>query len=316
MTKLTARSHFYVNGINISGDVGSISAARGGPAMLDVSGLNQPGFERLAGRFDGNIDFNTWFNPDRAHAVFANVPATDADVMVPIHPATGAWTAFMRARQVNYDMALQNDLGAGFTVQALSARGFPLEWGKLLTNDMRTDTSATASGTGFDLGIPKGVAPVNITSTSVDDPTLITTDAPHGLIDGDSILIAGDNSTPSLNGGHTVTVVSDTTFTIPIEVTNAGSAGTVQRTSHRGWAAMLQLFAFSGTSVTVKLQDAANNQAGQMTDVANAAFSAHSSAPASERISDPGPIRRYVRVATTGTFNPATYAVAIRPFRG
>jgi len=74
-------------------------------------------------------------------------------------------------------------------------------------------------------------AAVTILATSEEDPTEITTDGAHGLVTGDHVIIADDTSTPSLNGEHVVTVTDTDTFTIPVEVTTAGDAGTVTRFS-------------------------------------------------------------------------------------
>lgn len=65
----------------------------------------------------------------------------------------------------------------------------------------------------------------NITSISVANPTLITTSSPHGLNNTSTIVITNSNSTPSVDGLHTVTVISPTTFTIPVHVTVAGTRG-------------------------------------------------------------------------------------------
>lgn len=68
----------------------------------------------------------------------------------------------------------------------------------------------------------------------------------------------------------------------------------------------LHLSAFTGTSVVVKIQDSADNSS--FTDLSGAAF-ASKSAAGFERIAVTGTIRRYLRVATTGTFTVATFAV-------
>ncbi len=65
-----------------------------------------------------------------------------------------------------------------------------------------------------------------ITSISMANPTEITTSTPNNLITGESITISGSNSTPSINGVHVVTVIDSTHFTIPVNVTGAGTAGT------------------------------------------------------------------------------------------
>ena len=73
-------------------------------------------------------------------------------------------------------------------------------------------------------------ATISITSSSVADPTLITTTAAHGLVTGQVVTIASHaGSTPVINGTHVVTVVSTTTFNIPVNVTVGGTGGTIQK---------------------------------------------------------------------------------------
>lgn len=72
-------------------------------------------------------------------------------------------------------------------------------------------------------------ATVAITSSSAADPTVITAGASHGLVTGDVITIAGHSgSTPSINGSWPVTVLTSTTFTIPVAVSVGGTGGTIQ----------------------------------------------------------------------------------------
>jgi hypothetical protein len=63
-----------------------------------------------------------------------------------------------------------------------------------------------------------------ITAIAAGDPAIITSVA-HGLSTGDSIVIAGSNSSPKIDGPQKVTVTSPDTFTIPVNVTGAGTAG-------------------------------------------------------------------------------------------
>ena len=68
-----------------------------------------------------------------------------------------------------------------------------------------------------------------ITSSSVANPTVIAATA-HGFTTGDSVLIAGHTgSTPTIDGTHTVTVLTTNTFTIPVNVTGGGTGGTATR---------------------------------------------------------------------------------------
>lgn len=81
-----------------------------------------------------------------------------------------------------------------------------------------------------------------------------------------------------------------------------------------GGQAYLQLMAFSGTDVTIKIQDSANNSA--FTDVTSLAFTAITTGTRQTQriaIGNTATIRRYVRVATvtTGGFSSATFAVVL-----
>jgi len=68
--------------------------------------------------------------------------------------------------------------------------------------------------------------PVAVTSSSAAAASLITTGAPHGLSTGDSVTISGHTgSTPAITGPYVITVVSPTTFTIPLTVSVAGTGG-------------------------------------------------------------------------------------------
>lgn len=74
-------------------------------------------------------------------------------------------------------------------------------------------------------------ASVTISSHTIANPTVITTATPHGLSDQQQITIAGSSSTPTIDGKQIATVISSTTFSIPINVTGgARNAGTFQNT--------------------------------------------------------------------------------------
>lgn len=79
----------------------------------------------------------------------------------------------------------------------------------------------STAGSSFNPTLPERQT---ITSNTLANPTVVTSTS-HGLSTGDSIEIYGSNSTPSLNGTHTVTVLTANTFTVPVNVTAAGTTG-------------------------------------------------------------------------------------------
>lgn len=78
-----------------------------------------------------------------------------------------------------------------------------------------------------------------------------------------------------------------------------------------GLQAYLHVSAFTGTDVTIKLQDSADNSS--FADIAGAAFAQITTAPQAQRIatSNAATVRRYVRAVTvtTGGFTSVTFAV-------
>lgn len=82
--------------------------------------------------------------------------------------------------------------------------------------------ATSTSGTSFSPPLPDKQI---ILSTSVANPTVVTTVLPHGLTTGEIIQIYDDDSVPNISGQRTVTVTSPTTFTVPVNVTIAGTTG-------------------------------------------------------------------------------------------
>lgn len=62
-------------------------------------------------------------------------------------------------------------------------------------------------------------------SNSGTNPTVITTNGNHGLTTGDIVYIFNTNSTPLIDGQHEVTVLSPTTFSVPVNVSSGGNSG-------------------------------------------------------------------------------------------
>jgi hypothetical protein len=80
-------------------------------------------------------------------------------------------------------------------------------------------------GSDFNMYTSTAGTPTVITGNTMANPTVVTTATPHGLQSGQTIVISGSNSTPSINGAQVVTVISSTTFSVPVNVTVAGTTG-------------------------------------------------------------------------------------------
>lgn len=80
-----------------------------------------------------------------------------------------------------------------------------------------------------------------------------------------------------------------------------------------GLQAYLHVFAFTGTNVTIKLQQSSDNGVGDAwADVTGGAFTVVTSAPQAQRLATARDqaVERYLRVVTTGTFTSVQFAVS------
>lgn len=108
---------------------------------------------------------------------------------------------------------------------------------------------------------------------------------------------------------HTAGFRTDTAAT-----NGAGVSSVDGLASAFGLQAYMHVFAFTGTSATVTLQESSDNGAGDaFANVTGGAFTAVTSGPGFQRIATAGnlAVERYLRVVTTGTFSNFIFAVNV-----
>jgi hypothetical protein len=172
------------------------------------------------------------------------------------------------------------------------------------------DWNTKTLGTPVDYTLDPGQTVIPITSSSVANPSVITTPVAHGLTTGQKILISGHaGSTPAINGQQTVTVTSSTTFTIPVNVTVGGTGGSfVLANTVNGGAGYQQVSAFSGfTGFIGKIRSSADD----VTYADLITFTNVTAAPAAERKTVTGTVDRYLCFD-----GDVTGAGSITPFAG
>jgi hypothetical protein len=150
----------YLQGLDLSGDVGAINTIRASRSVLDVTGIDKGGIERILAIGDGEISFNTFFNDgaaaNRAGATGSSflalsaLPTTDVIAMVLKGTTAGDAVFCLSAKQVNYDWTRGQDGSLVGTIQLLGAAGVPLEFGKLLV--AKTTHASATDQTGIDFG--------------------------------------------------------------------------------------------------------------------------------------------------------------------
>lgn len=142
----------YLQGVDMSGDVGAISSMRSSMAVLDVTDITKSAYERIPGLRDGEITFNVFFNNanNETHAALAALPTSNVLCMVLTGTTRGDPVICLTAKQVNYDWTRNADGSMSGTVQLLAASGIPLEYGLLLT--AKTTHASANDETGIDFG--------------------------------------------------------------------------------------------------------------------------------------------------------------------
>lgn len=162
------------------------------------------------------------------------------------------------------------------------------------TADWNTDTLNTEVDQVSDLA--QRVIP--IASATKANPCVVTTSVPHGLTSNDIIYISSNTlSGPAINGERTVTVISETTFSVAVDTSGSSGAGTggsfVKSDSIGGAAGYLQVTACSGfTNFVLTFYDSADNS----TYASLIAMTDNVSAPFAERKTVSGRVDRYVVV--------------------
>jgi hypothetical protein len=143
---------FYLNGEDMSGDVGSLSKIGGGPGLLTVTAINKYAEERVGGHLDGSVEFASWFNPYSAATPDKawKLPTTNIIGTYFNGAAVGQDGASCVAKQLNWDGNRAADGGYAFAC-SLQANGFGAEWGLQHTAGKQLD-AAPAQSAGLDSG--------------------------------------------------------------------------------------------------------------------------------------------------------------------
>lgn len=143
---------FWVDGVDLSGDIGSLSRINSARGVNEVPGIDVEAQERVHAHRDGGLEFSAWMNKaaGAAHPTLSTVPSTNR-IASYLHRKSllGGTACALVCKQLDYAPSRPTDASLTWTVTAES-NGFGMEWGQLLTAGKRTDTGATA-GTSVDM---------------------------------------------------------------------------------------------------------------------------------------------------------------------
>lgn len=298
----------WVGGYDVSGDIQALSEISGGPKLIDVTGINKSAHERIGGESDGQLAMTTYFNTIGVHVPLSVLPRADELLTYCRGTALGSPAACLNGKQIGYNPKRTTSGEMTFSV-ASQSNGYGLEWGVLLTtgtDGLRTDTIAT-NGTAVDAAGGLATPAVPASTVAASNPSGIAV----------TVVITGGTVTNVAVNGVTAGT-GDGTYTLPaggtIAVTYSAAPTWMWSVSSAfGAQAYLQVTAFTGTDVTITLQDSADNTT--FTNIASGAFAQTTAPHTTQRIalSNAATVRRYVRAitTTTGGFTSVTFGVML-----
>lgn len=146
----------FIDGYDISGDVGSVDTLATPMNPLEVTGINKNAKERIGGQRDGSMEFMSFFNP-AAGQVFQRLkllPTTDV-LATYFHGSTIGNVAFgMTGKQANYDGSRGDDGSFTFKTSVLATPN-GANWGEMLTAGKAT-LGASGALSSYDYGASVG----------------------------------------------------------------------------------------------------------------------------------------------------------------
>jgi hypothetical protein len=146
-------SSLFTGIYDLSGDVGAVTSLEISRGTFDVTPINASAMERIVGRRDGAISFAAFWNvtAGQAHPVLSALARTDVICSCFIGSTVGSAAASMTAKQLDYATNFGEDGSLGATVN-MTANGYGLEWGEMLTTGKQSFATGTVSGTSVNLG--------------------------------------------------------------------------------------------------------------------------------------------------------------------
>jgi hypothetical protein len=297
-------ARFLCGGYDISGDVNALDSISASMTPLDVTDITQSAHSRVPGLRDGMMGFTSFWDAANATPVLDALSTADELMEFLVPPLSiGSPAACLNAKQINYDPSRASDGGLTMKTEG-QGQGYGLEWGVQLTPGLRTDTTDT-NGSSFDSGAAFSTPSVPSSTTPVTNSSPLPATV---VVSGGTVSNVKVNGVTAGSGDGTYTVPAGQAITLTY---SAAPTWTWTLATAFGAQAYLQVTAFTGTSVTVEIEDSADDSS--WAAVTGLTFTAVTAAPATQRLAtaNTATIRRYLRVITTGTFDPATFAVVI-----
>src|SRR3990167_755043 len=135
-------ANLYVQGYDLSNDVGQIDALENGRDLLEMTGLDKSAHERLQGLQSGRIAFTGFFNDAalQEHVALKLIPTTDVIGTVFKTAALAAVAASLTGKRTSYPLTRSADGALGIQTEILS-NADQLNYGLALTAGVHSGAS-------------------------------------------------------------------------------------------------------------------------------------------------------------------------------
>jgi hypothetical protein len=243
--------NLYLDGYDVSGDIGSIQSISNKRALLDVTGLDKDAHERLPGLGDAEISFTSFYNPSDgtdpddlvvgAHEILKNI-LNGRHVLYFRGTVLGGAVAAMIGAQASYKLDRSAQGALTGEVQVMNAGGKLVEWGRSLTAGKHTSVAPENLPGVLDQDYPNGsvgklsayLQVMSIVGAAGNDITVKLQHSDYGsaiAVDDDAVLLITNllnNHTYAPTGvGFSLTENRRVTITIA-DTTPSIVAGTVR----------------------------------------------------------------------------------------
>ena len=174
---------FYIDGFDMSGDIGSIGTMSARMSPLEVPVLNKSGMVRIGGIKDGEISFNAWFNDasEASHDAVKGLPTADSIVLAVFGGAVDDAAFGLVSKRTGYEQVRRADGSLELTITCLATGGLSLEDMVMLSPGLVTHSSAGSNSSKNDgASTADGLAAIlQIVDIDSGTPTVVIEDSPN-----------------------------------------------------------------------------------------------------------------------------------------
>ncbi len=145
---------FYFHGVDMSGDVGSLSSMSTPRGTQDITGIDKNAHEFILTQSDGSFAWECFFNKEAGgtHLTLGALPSTDVHIMWMVGETLGDRTFCAIVKEIDYAPARNADGSLNISVTAQLSAGSPGDWCRMLASKTTHASESDETGHLVDSG--------------------------------------------------------------------------------------------------------------------------------------------------------------------